>query len=349
MQLTVISLWFLMNLLGFDLLPWERYVNLGSAGQPLGSAINQTSLAHQHFLIGYLCLHSFHYESAQEAFAMALEEDNTFVEAHIGRLLGFVSITQTLWEYMDREGTLQAWNETWAIFNNSNVTLTPYQLAYLNTVYQWFAYENISDGEDVFLQSMLNLTQTFPIDTDAQTQLGLVYLNIAIRETFELQMLEPPAMLEARKVLQKVLAQEPSHPGCLHYLIHACDIPRVGSAVQAIPYAHSYREIVRTASHAQHMATHTWIRIGAWPLAQEDNERSVNVSVILCMLKLNQMNSTDVLSFTFSELLIRLIVTEAQGLIVCDFEHVGHLYSVQGHMVIEGFFWLMYHGKRNQE
>ncbi|CAF0979854.1 unnamed protein product [Adineta ricciae] len=30
-------------------------------------------------------------------------------------------------------------------------------------------------------------------------------------------------------------------------------------------------------------------------------------------------------------------------------EHVGHLYSVQSHMVIEGFLWLMYNAKRNQE
>ena len=164
---------------------------------------------------------------------------------------------QALWDYTDRESAPQAWNETWAIFNDSSVTVILYQQGYLNTAYQWFAYESISDGEDAFLQSMLNLTQTFPTDTDAQTLLGLVCLNIAIRETFELQMLEPSTMLEERKVLQKVLAQEPSHPGSLHYLIYALDVARVSSAVQAVPYAHNYKEIVRTASH-------TRIRIGSF-------------------------------------------------------------------------------------
>ena len=108
---------------------------------------------------------------------------------------------QPLWEYTNRSGALEVWNETWAIFTENNLVLTEYQSAYLNTVYQWFAYENITEGEDAFLDSMLNLTHIFPSDIDAQTQLGLAYLNKAKRQTGELNMLEPPYMLQARKSL----------------------------------------------------------------------------------------------------------------------------------------------------
>ena len=73
-----------------NILPWEEYLNLGSITAPLGLTINQSLPAHRHFLIGYLCLHSFIYDMAQKAFQFAIETDPTLVEAHIGRLLGFV-------------------------------------------------------------------------------------------------------------------------------------------------------------------------------------------------------------------------------------------------------------------
>jgi len=63
---------------------------------PLGLTINQSSIAHRHFLIGYLCLHSFLYDTAQEALQLATDSDPTLVEAHIARLLGFVYIIPTL-------------------------------------------------------------------------------------------------------------------------------------------------------------------------------------------------------------------------------------------------------------
>jgi hypothetical protein len=75
-----------------DISRWESYLELGSVESPLGLTINQSSLAHRHFIIGYLCLHSFMYDTAQEAFQLAIDSDPTLVEAHIGRLLGFVYI-----------------------------------------------------------------------------------------------------------------------------------------------------------------------------------------------------------------------------------------------------------------
>ena len=87
---------------------------------------------------------------------------------------------------------------------------------------------------------MINLTQEFPLDIDGQTLLGLAYINKADRQMVELKMLEPPLLLLARKVLQKAHTHEPAHPGCLHYLIHAFDMPLVEVAIQAVPYAHKY-------------------------------------------------------------------------------------------------------------
>jgi hypothetical protein len=242
-----------------DILPWEDYLDLGSIKSPLGLTINQSLPSHRHFLIGYLCLHSFMYDMAQKAFQLSIDSDPILVEAHIGRLLGF---KQALWSYTNRSGALQVWNDTWSVFVAQGVSLTPLQSNYLNTAYQWFSHENISDGEESFLTSMINLTREYPLNIDAQTLLGIAYLNKAQRESIQLKQFETSSLLTARNILQTALTHEPTHPGCLHYLIHAYDVSKVDVALQAVSFTHKYSQVALTASHAQHMPTHIWTHIG---------------------------------------------------------------------------------------
>jgi len=74
------------------ILPWESYLKLGEIQRPLGLKLNRSSLAHHHFSIGYLCLQSFMYDEAQDAFNLAINIMPTFIEAHIGKMLGYISI-----------------------------------------------------------------------------------------------------------------------------------------------------------------------------------------------------------------------------------------------------------------
>ena len=66
---------------------WENYLQLSEVQKPFGLVLNQSSLAHRHFAIGHLSLHSFMYDAAQDAFNLALQIEPPFVEAHIGRIL----------------------------------------------------------------------------------------------------------------------------------------------------------------------------------------------------------------------------------------------------------------------
>ena len=67
--------------------PWQSHLELGHIERPLGLTLNYSSLAHHHFAIGYLCLQSFMYDEAQEAFDLALNITPTFVEPHIAKIL----------------------------------------------------------------------------------------------------------------------------------------------------------------------------------------------------------------------------------------------------------------------
>jgi hypothetical protein len=81
------------------ILPWESYLKLGDIERPLGLKLDLSSVAHHHFYIGYLCLQSFMYDEAQDAFNLAINVTPTFIEAHIGKMLGYVSMSPSLMSF----------------------------------------------------------------------------------------------------------------------------------------------------------------------------------------------------------------------------------------------------------
>ena len=74
-----------------EISPWESYLQLGNIERPLGLTLNRSSLAHRHFAIGYLCLHSFMYVEAKDAFDLAIKMNSTLIEAYIGKMLTYVN------------------------------------------------------------------------------------------------------------------------------------------------------------------------------------------------------------------------------------------------------------------
>lgn len=68
--------------------------------------------------------------------------------------------------------------------------------------------------------------------------------------------------LRAATVLEPVFAKQPQHPGVAHYLIHSYDYPPI--AAKGLEAANRYAKIAPAASHAQHMPSHIFTRVGAW-------------------------------------------------------------------------------------
>ena len=75
--------------------------------------------------------------------------------------------------------------------------------------------------------------------------------------------------LEAGTILEKLFAEEPTHPGLAHYIIHAYDVPAL--AGRALVAARRYAEIAPDAPHALHMPSHTFTRLGYWQESIDSN------------------------------------------------------------------------------
>jgi tetratricopeptide (TPR) repeat protein len=67
---------------------------------------------------------------------------------------------------------------------------------------------------------------------------------------------------KAISVLQPLLQQYPDHPGIAHYLIHATDRPEL--AAQGLEAARCYAALAPDSSHALHMPSHIFVRLGLW-------------------------------------------------------------------------------------
>lgn len=74
---------------------------------------------------------------------------------------------------------------------------------------------------------------------------------------------------KAADMLNRILPEEPNHPGVAHYLIHSFDYPQL--AELALPAARSYAKIAPSSPHALHMPTHIFTRLGLWQESIQSN------------------------------------------------------------------------------
>jgi len=78
-------------------------------------------------------------------------------------------------------------------------------------------------------------------------------------------------------LLNWVRNSQPHHPGVLHYIIHSYDYP--GMAHLALDAATVYAGVAPNSTHAQHMPSHIFTRLGLWGRAISSNHDSTASAV----------------------------------------------------------------------
>lgn len=81
----------------------------------------------------------------------------------------------------------------------------------------------------------------------------------------------------AADILREVYSNNPTHPGAIHYTIHANDVD--GRAEQDLDIVRSYGKIAPIVPHALHMPTHIFVRLGFWTEALAWNRRSADAAL----------------------------------------------------------------------
>ena len=87
---------------------------------------------------------------------------------------------------------------------------------------------------------------------------------------------------KAAEILNKVWAEQPNHPGVVHYLIHSDDSPEFAAA--GLDAAICYSKVAPDVPHALHMPSHIFTRLGMWQQSIDSN-RAAHAAAIAYVRK----------------------------------------------------------------
>ena len=251
----------------------ERHTHRpGDHSAPLGTvafANSGAAAAQAPFLRGLALLHSFEYDEAAEAFRAAQAADTGFAMAFWGEA---VTYSHLLWGEDDPDAARRALTRL-APSRDARLAKakTAREQAYGAAVEALFVDGDLSTRVRGFAEAMREVTARYPDDLDAAA-----FTSLALMFAGQVGQLPPDqrqtARADAITFAQRVFAADASHPGGVHYLIHAADDPEL--APRGLDAARRYAEIAPESEHAQHMPSHIFVQLGLWSDAVASDERA---------------------------------------------------------------------------
>jgi hypothetical protein len=119
---------------------------------------------------------------------------------------------------------------------------------------------------------MRGLTTRYPDDLEAAAFTSLALMLAIDEDAFPSDTMKVRAKQMVERA-EHVFKANPNHPGAAHYLIHVSDLDPSFST-SALPAARAYARIAPDASHALHMPSHVFLRLGLWDEVASSNEQS---------------------------------------------------------------------------
>jgi predicted Zn-dependent protease len=225
--------------------------------------VSCTPQARRQFNRAVAWLHSFEYEEAEKVFAGVTSTDPRCGMGHWGVAM---SNYHPIWApptAAELKRGLEAVEKA-----RSVGARTERERAYIAAIEVFYKDSDRLDHRARALaygEAMGRLHRRYPSDSEAGVFYALTLVAKGMMAGDKSYLNEK----KAARILNRVLAREPQHPGVTHYLIHSFDYPAL--AHMALPAARGYAKIAPASAHAQHMPSHIFIRLGLWQEAIGSN------------------------------------------------------------------------------
>jgi hypothetical protein len=211
-------------------------------------------------------LHSFWYEEALKAFTAITTNDPGCAMGYWGIAM---SVYYPLWAppspAMLQKGTA-------ALAKARGLTATPREQDYIAAIETYYRDADKLDHRSravAYEKAMGQLFARYPDDREAA-----VFYALALNATAAPTDKTYANQLKAGAILEKVFAEQPTHPGVAHYIIHSYDYPPL--AARGLTAARGYARTAPSVPHAQHMPAHIFTRLGLWQDSIDSNRASAN-------------------------------------------------------------------------
>jgi tetratricopeptide (TPR) repeat protein len=211
---------------------------------------------------GVALLHSFQYQQAGQTFRHAGEQDPNCAIAYWGKAM---SLYEQLWEFPSPEKMKEGREDLEAAQKTGQGM--PREREYISAAATFFQ-DNPKwahkDHIEAYSAAMEKLSHDLPGDAEAAEFYALSLLALA-----EEGENDSANRKKAIAILEPLLRENPQSPGAAHYLIHAADTPEL--APQGLEAARAYARIAPDSSHALHMPSHIFVRLGLWQETIDSN------------------------------------------------------------------------------
>lgn len=204
---------------------------------------------------GVALLHSFQYKESEQTFADAATREPKCAMAQWGKAM---ALYHQLWDFPDdktlKEGRKDI--ETAQKLHTANSR----EQAFLNAAAAFFQKKSKLSHADRTKAYSAVLERDYrdnPGDVEFGSFYALSLVSLADEDVDSNANLQ-----KAIAILNPLLQQHPDHPGVAHYMIHATDRPEF--AAQGLEAARRYAAIAPDSSHAIHMPSHIFVRLGLW-------------------------------------------------------------------------------------
>src|SRR3989442_181726 len=260
--LLVLVLWFALPVLA-DESPRHEELTPEQLGT-VHFSVSCAEAVHKRFERGVALLHSFWYEEAEKEFEQIAKDDPSCAMAHWGVAM---SIWHQLWNHPDSTTIKRGQAEIKKA--KSLHRRTDREPDYIAAMGDFYAGKrNYDMRANAYSRAMEHVYQRYADDREAAAfyALSLLASKPDNDSTFTNRK-------KAAAVLEKLLVEEPDHPGVAHYLIHSYDKPQL--AQLGLPAARRYAKIAPASPHALHMPSHIFARLGLWQDDIDSNLASI--------------------------------------------------------------------------
>ena len=245
---------------------------------------------------GVALMHSFWYAEAYKAFRRAAAEDPECGMAWWGAAM---SNLHPLWAPPTPD-ELAAGKDAAERAQKAGAK-TDRERAFINAINAYYGDSDKLDHKTrmaAYEQAMAAVERDNPKDHEAAIfhALALVGTASPTDKTYAVQR-------KAAEILNRILPEEPEHPGIAHYLIHSFDYPEL--AELALPAARTYAKLAPGSPHALHMPSHIFTRRGLWDesiasnLASAEKARAYNERMKPGTTAFDELHAVDYLVYAY--------------------------------------------------
>ena len=200
-------------------------------------------------------LHSFQYKESEQTFAEAATREPQCAMAHWGKAM---ALYYQIWEFPNQKKLKEGRKD---IEQAQKIHSTsPREQGFIAAAAAFFQKKSKLSHADR-IKAYSAALETFYAENPGDSEIGSFYALSLISLAYE-DKDALPGLKKAIEVLNPLLEKFPNHPGVAHYLIHAADRPELAS--QGLEAARRYAAIAPDSSHALHMPSHIFVRLGLW-------------------------------------------------------------------------------------